>query len=81
MRRQLSLKDGSDWDVHQMRELLYQDSSVRRRLDLRQRRVYSVARCPFVRLMICTVFFRYSALGSTEELHIFEIWFSDKKLV
>ena len=49
----------SDWDVHQMHELLFQDRSANRYLNLRQRRVYSVSRCPFVRLMMCIVFFRY----------------------
>ena len=33
------LKDGSDWDAHQMRELLYQDRSAHRYLDFRQSRV------------------------------------------
>ena len=57
-RGEFSIKNGSDWDVHQMRELLYQNRSVHRHLDLRQRRVYSVPHCPFVRLMISTVLFR-----------------------
>ena len=41
-RREFLLKDGSDWDANQMRELLYQDRSAHHHLDLRQQRVYSV---------------------------------------
>ena len=47
----------SDWGANQMRERLYQDKSVHGRLDLRQRRVYSVPRCPFVSLVIVLLFF------------------------
>ena len=35
-RGQFSIKDGSDWDAHQTRELLYQDRSAHRHLNLRQ---------------------------------------------
>ena len=67
-----------------MREQLYQDRSAHRHLDLRQRRVYSVARCPVCPLHDMYCFFPILCIsfevGSTE-LHIFEIRFSDKKLV
>ena len=35
-RREFPLKDGSDWDADLKRELLYQDGSAHRHLDLRQ---------------------------------------------
>ena len=44
----------SDWDANQMRELLYQDRSAHRHLDLRQQRV---PRCPFIRLTLYCSFF------------------------
>ena len=54
-----------------MRELLYQDKSVHRRLDLRQRRVYSILRCLFVRLMIVLLFF-YTHCISFEKIGRFD---------
>ena len=39
--------DGSDWDADQMCELLYQDRSAHRCLDLRHRREHFVPRCSF----------------------------------
>ena len=47
----------SNWYANRMHELLHQDRSVHRHLDLRQRKVYSVPHYSFVRLMICAFVF------------------------
>ena len=69
-----------------MRELLYENRSVHRRVNLSQRRVYSVPRCSFFSIlqkMIGRFWYQLmlTKLVGRTEIYIFEIWVTDYKLV